>query len=277
MRSIATDRLACFGTYMVCFGVIRGAGLFLLSSLSRKSRGRKVELLLPDSGGTLTLRLGTSDLFVFGDIFLRHEYGWDLSPSPRVIVDAGAYTGLSTCYFANRFPDATIIAIEPDEENYELLKLNTARYENVHTTRAALWSESGFVSLMDPGYGAWGLQLLESANTNTVKAVNSAAARSEPVRALTVADIIREYHLDKIDLLKVDVEGSEKEIFAHAGPWIDSVDAICIELHDRFKAGCSRSFFRAVDDFPVELRRGEDVLVMRDRSRVSPELESARA
>ena len=46
-------------------------------------------------------------------------------------------------------------------------------------------------------------------------------------------------------------------------PWLGQVDAICIELHDWFKAGCSRSFFAAVEDFSVEAWRGENVLVAR--------------
>jgi hypothetical protein len=70
--------------------------------------------------------------------------------------------------------------------------------------------------------------------------------------------------------LKVDVEGSEKEIFSTADSWISSVDAICIELHDRFKIGCSRSFFTAVQDFPIELHRNEDVLVARADSQLAP-------
>ena len=89
------------------------------------------------------------------------------------------------------------------------------------------------------------------------------------VRAVTVWDIMREYALDRIDLLKLDVEGSEKEIFAVSDEWIGSVDAICLELHDRFKAGCSRNFFSAVREFPIEVWRGEDVLVARDRSQLT--------
>jgi FkbM family methyltransferase len=222
------------------------------------------------------VRLGTSDINVFNDIYRRHEYEWNLGSSPKVIVDAGAYTGLSTSFFATRYPDATIIAVEPDEENFELLVRNTTRYANVHTVRAALWAESGSVSIMDPGHGAWGLRLLESDDSSTVaEAIHLPGSRS--VRAVTITEIIRDYNLEKIDLLKVDVEGSEKEIFANANPWIASVEAICLELHDRFKAGCSRSFFKAVDDFPIELRRGEDVLVMRDQSHLIPLLESARS
>lgn len=83
-------------------------------------------------------------------------------------------------------------------------------------------------------------------------------------------DVLREYHLDTIDLLKVDIEGSEKELFAAADSWIGQVDAICLELHDRFKPGCSRAFYQAVGDFRTEFRLGEDVLVLRDESRLCP-------
>ena len=263
--------------YLVCFGVLRGAFLFLWSRVWPKSHGRKMELVTPGSGAPVLVRLGTSDIKVFNDIYRRQEYGWNFGSPPSVIVDAGAYTGLSTSFFATRYPDATIIAIEPDEENFELLVRNTTRYPNVHTIRAALWAESGSVSLVDPGDGAWGLRLLESDGSSPVAADVNSAVGSKSVRAVTITDIMRDYDLEKIDLLKVDVEGSEKEIFANANPWIAFVEAICLELHDRFKAGCSRSFFQAVDDFPIELRRGEDVLVVRDRSRLNPLLGSGRS
>jgi hypothetical protein len=75
-----------------------------------------------------------------------------------------------------------------------------------------------------------------------------------------------DYEVDRVNLLKLDIEGSEKEVFSNARPWIDRVDAISIELHDRFKPGCTRAFFGAVTDFPIELRRGEKILVIRDNS-----------
>lgn len=267
-------QLAFFGVHLVCFGVPRGASLFLWSYLRPKSRGQEIKLAAPGSGASLTVRLGTSDVQVFNDIYLRREYEWNLNSSPKVIVDAGAYTGLSTSFFAAKYPEATVIAIEPDKDNFKLLVRNTTRFKNVHAVHAALWAESGSVSLMDPGSGAWGLRLLESSGPATVTNEPDGGTRSRPIRAVTISDILRDYCLEKIDLLKVDVEGSEKEIFADARAWIASVDAICIELHDRFKAGCSRSFFKAVDDFPIEVRRGEDVLVMRDPSRLHSQLAS---
>jgi FkbM family methyltransferase len=249
-----------YDAYAAAFGHRRGASLLLTSR--RPSRlGKRTQVMLPGTDIPLTLRLGTSDISVFKEIFVDLEYGWVFNTSPGVIVDVGGYIGLSAAFFAHTYPEALIIAIEPDARNYELLMLNTARFPNVHAVRAAVWKESGTISLTDPGFGAWGFQVSES---------HAPVTGGDLVRAITIDEIRQEFGLDRINLLKVDVEGSEKEIFSTADSWISSVDAICIELHDRFKVGCSRSFFTAVQDFPIELRRNEDVLVARADSQLVP-------
>jgi FkbM family methyltransferase len=249
-----------YGAYAATFGYTRGASLLLTSRRASKS-GQRLEVMLPGTDIPLTLRLGTSDISVFKEIFIDLEYGWQFNTSPSVIVDVGGYIGLSAAFFAHAYPEAMIIAIEPDARNYELLMLNTSRFPNVHAVRAAVWKESGTISLTDPGFGAWGLQVSESYDP---------VAGGELIRAVTIDEIRQEFGLDRIQVLKVDVEGSEKEIFSTADSWISSVDAICIELHDRFKIGCSRSFFMAVQDFPIELHRNEDVLVARADSQLVP-------
>lgn len=104
---------------------------------------------------------------------------------------------------------------------------------------------------------------MRDAGTQESAPRNRTGKTHDSVRAITIPDILRAYQLDKIGLLKVDIEGSEKELFDAPAPWLGQVDAICIELHDWFKAGCSRSFFSAVKDFSVEAWRGENVLVAR--------------
>ena len=262
LRTSAYDASA----YITCFGVPRGIYYLAVSRLWPGSAGRKVTVPVPGHPVRLFVRLGTTDNAVFSDIYRRQEYGWKFAAPPKVIVDAGAYTGLSTAFFAMRYPDAQIIAIEPDVQNFELLLQNTASFENVRAVHAALWTESGTVSLTDPGDGAWGLRLKESDNIDRSEAPRPATQ----VRAVTISEIMREHELEKIDLLKMDIEGSEKEVFSNADSWIASVEAICLELHDRFKAGCSRAFFKAVEEFSIELWRGEDVLVVRDSATVGP-------
>ena len=70
---------------------------------------------------------------------------------PPVIIDAGANVGLSAVFYANRFPNARIIAIEPEPSNYEMLKRNVVPYSNVTPVQAALWKENGPLRLFDTG------------------------------------------------------------------------------------------------------------------------------
>jgi hypothetical protein len=85
---------------------------------------------------------------------------------------------------------------------------------------------------------------------------------SEP--SISVADLMRSFDLDHIDVLKLDIEGSEKEVFEDSAEWIDRVSAIAIELHDRFKSGCSRAFYAATTGFAHEVTRDEDTFVRRE-------------
>jgi FkbM family methyltransferase len=254
------NTVECYSSYAAAFGYARATSIFPARNTS-SNLGRRVEVMIPGTDIPLTLRVGTSDVDVFEEIFVNLEYGWVFNSPPRVILDVGGYTGLSAAFFAHSYPEAKIIAVEPDAQNFEMLLHNTAQFPNVSAVRAAAWQESGTISLTDPGLGAWSLQVSDATD---------ALSASDRVRAVTIDELRDEFELDRIDLLKIDVEGSEREIFHTADSWLPFVDVICIELHDRFKTGCSRSFFRAVEDFPIEMRRNEDVLVARPDSPLVP-------
>jgi len=78
--------------------------------------------------------------------------------------------------------------------------------------------------------------------------------------------VIDEYRLDKIDILKIDIEGAEKEVFADTSSWIEKVDAIIVELHEHMKSGCVRSFYNGSNGFEHEWRKGENVYLSRGAS-----------
>jgi len=263
LRERAVGQVTTLYHYWQC---MRGAKGILIGSLVTffpPIRGRLIRVRLPNSSLRVLLRLGTSDIEVFNSTFRSEEYGIELPSLPDVIVDAGAYTGLSAVYFAVRYPEAKVIAVEPSDANFEILKRNVRGFENVLPVHAALWPASGSLEIFDPGYGAWAYRV-EATGRTLDQAVRGAASRpNHEVRAITVHDVLASFGLDRIGLLKVDVEGSELEIFADSGSWIDKVDAIFAELHDRFKPGCTRAFIKAVDAFPIEVWRGETVLVAR--------------
>src|SRR5580658_8763013 len=78
----------------------------------------------------ITLRGGTSsDTAVFRQVFIEQEYLpiYDI-PNVKRILDLGANTGMATVAFLNRFPDAEIVALEPDAENHRMCSLNVAAY-----------------------------------------------------------------------------------------------------------------------------------------------------
>jgi hypothetical protein len=83
------------------------------------------------------------------------------------------------------------------------------------------------------------------------------------VPCVGVEELLEELGTDRLDLLKIDIEGGEVEVFDAARSWIDRVDVLVAELHDRLRRGCSRAFYTATAGFPHETYRGENVFVWR--------------
>src|SRR5438128_6867077 len=96
------------------------------------------------------VRLNTSDVHALRAIFLDRELELALARRPQTIVDAGAFIGLSSLYFAWRYPNPKVIAIEPEKSNYELLLHNIDGWENIIAVRAALWKRSTRLCIHDP-------------------------------------------------------------------------------------------------------------------------------
>jgi hypothetical protein len=119
-KEFAERAWPAFTSYARCFGMARGLAALGMVRCWPASCGRIAEASVPGSARHFQVRPGTSDINVFVHVFRWGEYAWEFAVSPRVIVDAGAYIGLCTAYFAMRYPAAKIIAIEPDEANFEL-------------------------------------------------------------------------------------------------------------------------------------------------------------
>ncbi len=213
---------------------------------------------LPDSAAVVHLRMPSTDVTTFRQVILFEEYALDSREPPEVIVDAGANVGLASAYFALRYPSARIVAIEPATENFRLLQENVAAFPNVRAVQAALWNEDTEIDLLDPGLGASGF----------VTGAGAVGEHRERVAALTLGSILDRFDLDRVDLLKVDIEGAELEVFQDAAAWIDRVDAIAIELHDRIKPGCEQVFRNATKAFDQSWQQGENTFCTRAAARL---------
>ena len=133
---------------------------------------------------------------------------------PRIIVDAGANVGYTILRFFQQFPQAEIIAIEPDQANLEQLARNCSGYENLKVEAKALWSHAARLAISNP-----------NAASNAFIVVEDEAGAIE---ATSIPDIMNRHSLDCIDLLKIDIEGSEKEVFEHPASqaWLPRVRAL---------------------------------------------------
>jgi FkbM family methyltransferase len=218
--------------YRKAYGPV--TGLFAYAKLGCTRTG-VTRVKVPRSNASILLRAGTSDIPTFEEVFLDNDYDFSTDNSePRFIVDAGANIGCASVYFANRFPNAKIVAIEPESSNMALLRRNIAAYPNISAVQAGLWNKETYLEVVDPSADKWAFQLRECDEKPT------------SLKAHTVDSIMKAAGVDHVDVLKIDIEGSERELFSENCDWLKRVSVLIIELHDRLKPGCSATFDAAV-------------------------------
>jgi len=243
---------------------IRGIVQAIAGTLTRSTT--TIAIPWKDLQSSIYVRVPSSDVPTFEQIFVFEEYGFNVGRTPETIIDAGANIGLASIYFAHKFPRAKIIAIEPEMNNFEILKMNCNAYENISIIQGALWSSDEKVDLIDPGLGYWGYRT-ETRNGNHPRANQKILE----VQGYSIPDIMNRYNFDSIDILKVDIEGAETEVFRDTSAWIDKIDSLVVELHESLIPGSSQVFYNATHGFDYQWNKGENVLVTRKHGCLIPE------
>ncbi|HEY2827825.1 MAG TPA: FkbM family methyltransferase [Pirellulales bacterium] len=190
------------------------------------------------------------DFLVLYDLLGKKRCDYPFQNPPSLIIDAGAHVGYASLFYANRWPNAKIIALEPEAHNNELLHLNCSAYPNVTMVQGALWYERTQLRIINPEAQSWAFR---------VAGLSDQKQASRPVEAYTVSDLLKISGQSRASLLKIDIEGAELDVFANnPQPWLEKVDAILIELHDRFRPGSRQTFEEAVRSRQIErFRQGE--------------------
>lgn len=168
------------------------------------------------------LRTYAGDIAIFYEIFWQKAYEkFPINFSEfKTIIDIGANIGLASLFFHSVAPNAKILAIEPEQHNFELLQnniSNTACAEQIKAINAAISNQDGELYLKTERF-----------------AYNTAVSHKQQekvVRSISLNTCIQEYKLAKVDLIKIDVEGFEHQIFSSNLGWLDKVDNIIIEIH----------------------------------------------
>jgi FkbM family methyltransferase len=173
----------------------------------------------------LTLRVGQ-----IGDLFVLYEilafYAYRISPTlvapdeVKTIVDCGANIGVSSLYFASIYPTARIYSVEADPESFAILKSNAMEEPRIFPIHGCIVATPEDTALFNAVGPAWGRSL----------ASHGATSGGIEVPAITLDVLLEQSEISRVDLLKMDIEGAEREVLAKGG-YLDKVQHIIAELH----------------------------------------------
>lgn len=237
-------------------GFVPGIRYLLIQELRRRGWFHRPQFRITPAGLSAPVLLRSepsSDSAVFEQVFIEREYESVVQiANPRLILDLGANIGLSSLYFTRRFPDAEIVALEPDPQNFPLLQRNTAVYSRIKPILGAVWHSPGSLRLSPGTYRdrrEWATQVVEGAGD---------------VRAFDIPSLAGSR---AIDLLKIDIERSEIPLFSKNTGWLSQVRNLCIELHDQ---ECVDAFFKAMEPLDYDLSYSGELTVCRSMRQKAP-------
>jgi FkbM family methyltransferase len=215
----------------------------------------KIDLNIGSTSRPFYFRPGSSDEAVMTQIFKQNDYSFGrlrrgqeiadfyhriaASTKSPLIVDAGANIGASSVYFAYSFPKAQVVAIEPEQSNFDLLQANSQGM-SIDPIRCALAAGPASVNLVDPGVGHWGYR---------TSASPGGEQNAQSVKCITVNEIYASRSQDCSPfVVKIDIEGGESDLFSTNTEWVATTPLIIIELHDWLLPGkaTSRSFLQCI-------------------------------
>jgi FkbM family methyltransferase len=237
------------------FGINNGVWLFYMMIIPGKN---KVKINFIDKSAPVLIRRGTSDIPTFKQIFLDLSYESVFDNDINYIVDCGANIGLSVRYFRSKFPSAKIIAIEPDTENFIILKENTNFDNRIMIHQKGVWHKKAHLEVVDLlNLGSWGYSVIEVPE-KTDKSID----------AISIKNVMDENGFPQIDLLKIDIEGSEKEVFeSDTESWLPLVNNMIIETHDKYRKGTAKAVLKTMLNYDFELEVKSDSLIFKNISK----------
>jgi FkbM family methyltransferase len=219
--------------YLITFGPIAGMVLFIKVEVICQKRLRLKGVRYP-----IELRTGTTDKLVFREVFLFKSYDFSWT-DPKIIIDGGGNIGLTSIFFAEKFPQAKIFSIEPSDSNFQLLQKNTTPYELIVPIHSALWNKDTSLIIKDKEESHWAFAVEECSPDHP-----------DSFKAISIASLLKEQNISRVDILKLDIEGAERELFtANYEYWISRTKCILVELHDWLKKDCSKNVFVTISKY----------------------------
>lgn len=177
----------------------------------RAERKRRIRL---KAGVTLTYRLNRGDIQSIREVWMEEAYRLPFDRSPDSIIDLGANIGLTSLWLAVRYRPSRCLAVEPSASNAAIARENLAQLD-IPLIEAAVGPSDGVA------------YFAASAESNLGRVAESGAE----VQVLSMETLLGRLGRDTVDLVKVDVEGAEQELFTERTGWLAQVQAMIVEFH----------------------------------------------
>lgn len=162
---------------------------------------------------------GPSFIHSIDELFHDEIYKFISYKKDPYIIDCGANIGLSIAYFKRLYPEAEILAFEPDENIFNTLKKNLAsipNHSNITIEKKAVWTEDTTLKFFSEGALAGSLVTDFGKKNNIIK-----------IQAVD----FKKYLNRKIDFLKIDIEGAENTLIFDIAEQLDNVKNMFLEYH----------------------------------------------
>ncbi len=161
-------------------------------------------------------------LYSVKELFVEEIYKFKAQDDTPYIIDCGSYIGTSILFFKTQYPNAKILAFEPDNSNFELLNNNIKNWDlkDIEIQNAAIWIDNLGVNFIADGNMA--SKIDESNNTDHNE--------NQKTKSVRLKDLLTE----KIDFLKIDIEGAEYEVLVDCESKLSFVENLFIEYHGNY-------------------------------------------
>ncbi|HEX4230001.1 MAG TPA: FkbM family methyltransferase [Bryobacteraceae bacterium] len=207
----------------------------------------------PGARFNLAMRTGpSSDYLVAEQVFRDRNYAIiEKLRNVRTILDCGANVGYTSAYLLTSYPAARVVAVEPDDGNWRMCAQNLRSYGKRATLiQAAVWgSEKNLAITMDRTDTEWGREVKEIVSSN-----------NPTVPGITMHRLIEQCS-GSADIVKMDIEWAELNVFSADTSWLSKVRNLVIELHDD---DCKRVFFEAMKSWDYDLKFDNELTVCLD-------------
>lgn len=152
----------------------------------------------------------------------------------RTIFDIGANIGIETLRFHRLYPSALLVSVEADSSNFEVLQKNVSCLRNAHIHNRGLWNSNAR------------LKVFNENGSNEAFRVRETDSDDFDFQGITIPELIERHNVEEIDILKIDIEGSEKVVFdSTCDRWLHRVNCIVMECPDNDERGTVQLIFDA--------------------------------